>query len=94
MVMGLLVTLALGMVVIAGTIAWKLSRERAPAKPVAAESLTLPQGETITALGASPSELLVTTRDSSGQERLRVFRRADGKPLSVTTIERGPAEKD
>lgn len=91
MVTALTAILALGMIVIAGTIAWRLWTAAPPARPVAADSLPLPAGREITALGASPSELLVTTRDAEGREHLLLFRRADGALLSETPIERRPA---
>lgn len=86
--MGLTVTLGLGMVVIVGTVSWRLWSAAPPAAPVAAEALALPAGAEITALGASPSEILVTTRDGAGAEVLRVFRRADGRLLSETPLRR------
>lgn len=88
MVMALTAILALGMVVIAGTVAWRLWTAAPPARPVAAESLAIPAGATITAVGASSAEILVTTRGAEGGERLRVYRRRDGALLSVTPIAR------
>lgn len=84
--MGLTVTLSLGVVVIVGTVAWRLWSAAPPPVPVSAAALTLPAGQAITALGASASEILVSTRDDAGAERLLVFRRADGKRLSQTPI--------
>ncbi len=86
--MGLMVTLAVGMAVIAGTVAWRLFSVAPPAQPVRAEALVLPEGHEITALGASGSEVLVTLRAPDGTERLRVFRRSDGALLSETPLRR------
>lgn len=87
--MGLTVTMGLGMVVIASTVAFRLVASAPAPIPVRAEALDLPAGQKITALGASPAEILVTTRDADGAERLFVFRRADGNRLSETPIRRG-----
>jgi hypothetical protein len=88
MVTALTVILALGMVVIAGTVAWRLWSAAPPARPVEAGSLAIPAGAAITAVGASAAEILVTTRGPEGGEALRVYRRRDGALLSVTPIER------
>lgn len=86
--MGLMVTLAVGMAVIVGTITWRLFSVSPPPEPVRAEALVLPEGAEITALGATGSEVLVTLRSPDGAERLRVFRRSDGALLSETPIRR------
>ncbi|MEL6197157.1 MAG: DUF6476 family protein [Pseudomonadota bacterium] len=56
--------------------------------PIAAERLSVPAGEAITALGRAGREILVTTRDGDGAERLRAFDAESGDPRSVTLIER------
>ncbi len=86
--MGLTVTLGLGMILIAGTVAWRLWSAAPPALPIRAESLALPAGAEITALGASPSEILAAVRLPDGAEALLTFRRADGALLSQTPIRR------
>ena len=66
-----------------------LTGRGAPA-PVTAESIALPEGETVTALGESRDSLLLTTRATDGTERVRAFDRRTGEPLSMTLIERTP----
>ena len=89
--MGLMVVLGLGMALIAGTIAWRLGWNE-PAiglpAPVAAESLALPAGAEILALGGSGGEIFVALRLADGSESLLTFRRADGALLSQTEIAR------
>ncbi len=84
--MALTVTLGLGMILIAGTVAWRLWSAAPPAQPIAAEALTLPAGAEVTGLGASASEILATVRLADGSEALLTFRRADGALLSQTPI--------
>lgn len=56
--------------------------------PIAAEKLALPAGEEITAIGRSGAEILLTTEDAGGAERLRVFDAETGEERSITPIER------
>lgn len=84
----LTVTLALGMALIAGTVAWRLWSAAPPARAIEAEALALPADAEVTGLGASPSEILATVRRPDGAESLLTFRRADGKLLSETPIRR------
>ena len=88
MVMGLMVTMMLGVVVIAGTVAVRLWAPTPAAQPVEAGALALPEGAEITGLGASPVEILATVRLPDGAEALLTFRRADGELLSQTPIRR------
>ncbi len=50
--------------------------------------LALPEGETVTALGAAGETLLIVTRDGAGVERLRLHAAADGAALRVIPIAR------
>lgn len=93
LVTALTVILGLGMLVITGSIAWRLLGPGAlppPAAAVGAESLTLPEGRAPVALGATGTEILVWTRDAAGAERLMLFRRSDGRLLSDTPVRREP----
>ncbi|SFI05145.1 hypothetical protein SAMN05216258_1047 [Albimonas pacifica] len=83
-----MVTMMLGVAVIAVTIAVRLWAPQPAAQPVTAEALSLPEGAEITALGASSVEILATVRLPDGTEALLTFRRADGERLSQTPIRR------
>lgn len=78
-----------GMIVVAAALVMRLSAPP-PQVAVAAEALLLPEGETITAVGATPSALTVATRDGAGVERLRVFDPSSGEQTGATTIRRAP----
>ncbi len=89
-VMGLMVALILGVIVIAGTIAWRLGGAPAAAPPsvLSAETIALPAGAEIVALGGDGGLLLVVVRDSDGAERILTFRKSDGAELAATGIRR------
>jgi len=95
LVTALIVVLILGVITVAATLVIRLgqvegSRAPVPPAPIAAERLSLPEGETALALGRSAGELLVWTRDEAGRERLRSFSAETGAVRSVTLIERQP----
>lgn len=81
--------LILGMVVIAGTVAWRLAGPLSGAVPVTAEALVLPEGAEVLALGGAGAELSVLIRAPGGEERLLIYRRADGALISATPVRRG-----
>ncbi len=87
-VTGLMVVLALGVVVIAGTVAWRLGAMRPASFEIpTAEALELPAGAEILALGGDGPHILVAVREAGG-ERLLTFRKSDGALLSETEIHR------
>ncbi|MEL7346593.1 MAG: DUF6476 family protein [Pseudomonadota bacterium] len=79
---------------IAGTVVIRLStletapRPAVPGPVAMPEAIALPRGETITALGAAGSSVLIATTDAAGVERLRSFDADTGAALSVTVIDR------
>ncbi len=86
-VTALMVVLGLGVIVIAGTIAWRLAGLKPVATPIVeAESLTLPEGREIVAIGGDGDRLLIATRDADGSENLMVFRKTDGTLIRETMI--------
>lgn len=91
MVLLLTATLIIGVLTIAVTLVIRIMMEEPrasrPAAITAAE-ITLPEGEAITAVGATPNALSVATRDGAGAERIRVFHPETGAELSVTGVER------
>lgn len=89
MVTALTAILALGMIVIAGTIAWRLAGPLSDARPMTAETLALPEGHVVTAMGGSGPELSFLTRDAAGDEHVLIYRRSDGALLSSTPVRRG-----
>lgn len=87
-VTGLMVVLALGVVVIAGTVAWRLGGMRVAQPQIpAAETLSLPADAEIVALGGDGPNVLVVVREAGG-ERLLTFRKSDGALLAETRIDR------
>ena len=89
LVMALMVVLMLGIVTIAVTIVIRLGfAGEASAQKLTAETISLPEGAEITALGQSPQGMLVTVRMGDGSEALRVHDTATGELLHQTNIER------
>jgi hypothetical protein len=94
-------TLIVGVVAIAGALVIRIARPPAPpAIPASAafdvgaltaETVALPEGEAITALGAAGSGLMIATRDATGAERLRLYG-PDGALLRVVGVRRVAAE--
>ena len=89
----LTVVLILGMTAVTGTLVWRLSGlagggGAAPAG-IAADSLTLPEGHRVIALGGAGAEVLVLAATPEGGEVLLAFARADGRLLSRTAVRRG-----
>lgn len=78
--------LALGMIVIAGTIAWRLAGPLSSARPVSAEALILPEGHVVEVVGGAGPEIALLTRDAAGVARLLIYRRSDGVLLSSTPV--------
>jgi hypothetical protein len=97
MVTVLTATLILGVVAIAAALVIRVTRADPPPAPapaafdparLTAESLVLPEGEDIVALGAAGDALMIVTRDASGAEWLRLFDPADGAALRAAPITR------
>ncbi|MEM7528619.1 MAG: DUF6476 family protein [Pseudomonadota bacterium] len=90
LVTALTVVSILGVVAIVSVLVIRLVlfQPAAGPSPVTAEALSLPHGETITAMGRGAGTLLLTTTDQAGAERVRSFDEATGAPLGVTLIER------
>jgi hypothetical protein len=90
-VTGMMVVMAVGFVVITATIVIRLSGG-GPATPVAvsAESIALPAGFAVTAIGAAGPHLLLLGRDASGAEVLLTLRKADGAEIARTAVIRTP----
>ena len=92
MVTLLMAVMGLGMIVIAGALAWRLTRGPAPIAPespiLSAASIELPAGREIVALGGDGPRLLIATRDANGVERLMVFEKSSGAFLRETAIRR------
>lgn len=59
-----------------------------PAVPVTAETIAVPPGQEIVAIGEGRGSIMVVTRDASGRERILTFDRATGAPLSETAVTR------
>ena len=88
-------TIIVGLGVVAGAMVLRLVRDPAPAPiaaldldAAAAERLSVPPGESITAAGAAPGALILVTRDGEGAERLRLYDAATGALRRVVAIER------
>jgi hypothetical protein len=95
MVSALTLASILGVLVVAGTLAWRLgSGGAAPAAPLRAEAVALPTGERILAVGRSAGALTLATRDEGGVERLRQFDPETGEPRGVTLVRREPPAPD
>lgn len=98
MVSALILVLIAGVVVIAATIVIRLgglgsigegAQDAAGlAAPVGADSLALPAGAEIRAIGRAGGEILIVTRGPDGTEALRAFDAATGAVRSVTAIRR------
>ena len=85
----LTIVLIFGMIAVAGALIWRISSEGgATAALITAEEITLPAGETVTAIGATEAALSFVTRDAAGVERLRVFDPASGEETGVLDIRR------
>lgn len=88
----LIVVLILGVITVAVTLVIRLGALESTPKdlgaPIAAETLILPEGEKVIALGRGAGEILVFTRGEDGQERLRSFAAGTGAERSVTAIAR------
>ncbi|MEM6676575.1 MAG: DUF6476 family protein [Pseudomonadota bacterium] len=89
MVSALMIASIVGVLALAGTVVIRLGLGgEAPPPPVAAEALSLPDGERIIAIGRTRAEVLLTTEDAAGVERLRIFDASTGKARSETLITR------
>lgn len=89
----MLVVMALGVVVIAGTIAWRLGGTGGtltPVQAITADAVALPADLSVTAIGGDGPYLLVLGRDASGAEILVTLRKSDGTALSRTPVLRTP----
>jgi molybdopterin-binding protein len=89
----LMVVLIAGMITVTAALVIRLgigggTEMPATLAPVSADSLTLPAGAEIRALGRGPGEVLVLTRDADGAERLRILDAASGAVRSVTPVRR------
>lgn len=84
----LTVTLIIGVLTIVAALVIRLAQ--APARvavtEIPAESVTLPTGEAITAVGATSSSLAIVTKNAAGLERLRVFSPETGEPVGAVEI--------
>lgn len=93
MVTGMLAVMALGVIVIAGTIAWRLGGSGGvlnPAAAITADAIALPAGLSVTAIGGDGAHILVLGRDADGAEVLITLRRADGTEASRVPVRRTP----
>lgn len=90
MVTVLTATLIIGVLTIAATLVIRIAMEpgRGAVAAIEAESVSLPPGETVTAVGATPSALSLATKDAAGVERLRVFDPATGAPVGEVRVTR------
>jgi hypothetical protein len=92
-VTAMMAVMALGVLVIAGTIAWRLGGAAVPAPaPVAlsAPDIALPEGFAVSAIGADGPLLLVLGRDAAGAEMLLSVRKSDGVETARTPVRRVP----
>jgi hypothetical protein len=84
--------MAVGVLVIAGTIAWRLGgglAQPAPT-PLSAPDIALPTGFAVRALGADGPLLLVLGHDAAGAEMLLSVRKSDGVEVARTPVRRVP----
>lgn len=83
-------TLIIGVLTIAGTLVIRIlmEPERAPMARIGAAEVSLPAGEGIIAVGATPSALSIATRDEAGRERIRVFHPETGAPTGEIAVTR------
>lgn len=90
MVTVLILVLIAGVVTVVGALVINLAALTGGALSggVAAESLSLPPGEEIVAVGEGRGSLILVTRDAAGIERLRRFDRESGALLSATDVRR------
>ena len=91
MVTGMLVVMALGVIVIAGTIAWRLGGDGGaltPVQAITAEAVVLPADFTVTAIGGDGPHVLALGRDASGDELLITLRKSDGAEVSRAQVRR------
>ena len=88
----LMVVLILGMMIIVGTLVFRIGFAERPGGtdpgPITAETLRLPEGAEVLSLGRANGQVLALTRDPSGAETLRVLDAASGAEVSATPIER------
>ncbi len=82
-------TLILGMMTIAGILAWRIASEpaRPAVAPITADEVALPAGATIIAAGATAGALTVAIREN-GAESLLVFDAATGALIKRLAIRR------
>lgn len=93
--MGLTIAAAVAVLAVAAALVIRTGR---PAGPVAAipldpatittDTLSLPAGEAVQALGATPGALLLLTRDDDGAERLRLHDPVTGATIRVIAVDR------
>ena len=88
LVTALAAAMILGVIAVAATLVIRVAGLAPGPGPVAAESIALPAGAEITAVGRSGGELLLVTRGADGTERVRAFDAETGEPRSVTEIAR------
>ena len=87
----LTVVLIFGMVAVAGSLIWRISSEPGGGEArVTADDVTLPTGETVTAVGVTENAISFATQDAENVERLRVFDPATGVETGVLVIKRAP----
>ena len=90
LVTALTAVLMLGMLAVAVALIIRISMEPAakPLSSVGAEAVTLPAGETITAVGTTAAAVTVATTDAGGAERLRMFDPRTGAEIGVVDVKR------
>lgn len=88
----LTMTAILGVAVVAGTLAIRLSKPLTPPldlDALTARRLVAPEGEAIVAAGTGPGVVILATRDGAGVERLRFYDAGDGALRRTLEIDRG-----
>lgn len=86
-----MVVMGLGMVIIVGTVVWRLGINPPQGTPPAlltADAVALPEGFTVEALGGDGAHVLVFGRDAAGTERLLRIRKSDGAVTGNAAVER------
>lgn len=78
-------TLTVAIIIVVGLMTIRLLAIQETVPPTPPAELTLPEGEAAQAVTFGTGWTAVVTRDSAGQERIRIFR-TDGTPISEMEI--------
>ncbi len=82
----LTLVLIVGMVLVAGLLAWRITQTPAPTAASLPGEIPLPAGETLTGYAQNPDWIVLITRDAAGTQRLHLVVPGTGDIHQTTDI--------